>query len=273
MSLSEQQPIFSQGNDSRTNHYPTLLKVKKNTKLKQSLTRRSSRMGSSTGSSGKDMKRQLGNLRVTLDEQKTQLKTWRDATRKAISLLTDMAIAARLGKRTRPMANTFMNFYDKKFKPVLRHNYSVSPTGKQKNGAHKSRNEAIAQRDRSMQIAKIQDRGIQDLGSCKELGLANALRSTAVKTDEQHLDRNVINLTGNTNGERTRACTHRSDPGVVQKGGDVVPPPQESVDNSSSLFDYKLDNLYNDLIDDFDPYLEYGKGYQNKTAFKDAFYG
>ena len=53
----------------------------------------------------------------------------------------------------------------------------------------------------------------------------------------------------------------------------VVPPPQESMDNSPSLFDCRLDNPYNDLIDDFDPYLEYGEGYQNKTAFKDAFYG
>ena len=53
----------------------------------------------------------------------------------------------------------------------------------------------------------------------------------------------------------------------------VVPPPQESMDYDSSLFDYGLDNLYNDLIDYFDPYLEYGEGYQNRTAFKDAFYG
>ena len=52
----------------------------------------------------------------------------------------------------------------------------------------------------------------------------------------------------------------------------VMPPPQESMDNGPSLFNYGLDNLYNDLIDDFDPYLEYGKGYQNKMAFKDAFY-
>ena len=49
-------------------------------------------------------------------------------------------------------------------------------------------------------------------------------------------------------------------------------PPQESVNNGSSLFDYGLDDPYNDLIDDFDPYLEYGKRYQNRTAFKDAFY-
>ena len=41
----------------------------------------------------------------------------------------------------------------------------------------------------------------------------------------------------------------------------MVPSPQESVDNGPSLFDYGLDNLYNDLIDDFDPYLEYGRGY------------
>ena len=51
-----------------------------------------------------------------------------------------------------------------------------------------------------------------------------------------------------------------------------MPPPQESMDNSQSLFNYGLDNLYNDLIDDFNPYLEYGKGYQNRTAFEDAFY-
>ena len=52
----------------------------------------------------------------------------------------------------------------------------------------------------------------------------------------------------------------------------VVPPPQESVDNNPSLFDYGLDNPHNDLIDDFDSYLEYGEGYQNRTAFEDAFY-
>ena len=52
----------------------------------------------------------------------------------------------------------------------------------------------------------------------------------------------------------------------------VVLPPQESMNNGPSLFDYKLDNPYNDLIDDFDLYLEYGEGYQNRTAFEDAFY-
>ena len=52
----------------------------------------------------------------------------------------------------------------------------------------------------------------------------------------------------------------------------VVQPPQESIDNGPSLFDYKLDNPYNDLINNFDSYLEYGEGYQNKTAFEDAFY-
>ena len=52
-----------------------------------------------------------------------------------------------------------------------------------------------------------------------------------------------------------------------------MPQPQESMDNDPSLFDYGLDDPYNDLIDDFDPYLEYGKGYQNKMAFEDAFYG
>ena len=124
-----------------------------------------------------------------------------------------------------------------------------------------------------MQTARVQDRGTQDLGLCGELGLANALRLAAVETDEQHLNMNVIDLTGNKNGERTGVRTHGSDLGVVQEGGDVVLSPQESMNNSPSLFDYRLNNLYNDLIDDFDPYLEYGKGYQNRMAFEDAFYG
>ena len=124
-----------------------------------------------------------------------------------------------------------------------------------------------------MQTARVQDGRIQDLRLCGELGLANALRPTAVKTDEQHLDKNVIDLTGNTDRERTEARTHGSDPGVAQEESDVWPPPQESMDNGPSLFDYELNDLYNDLIDDFDPYLEYDEGYQNKTAFEDAFYG
>ena len=66
--------------------------------------------------------------------------------------------------------------------------------------------------------------------------------------------------------------THGSDPGVVQEEGDVVPPPQESMNNSPSLFDYGLDDPYDDFIDDFDPYLEYGEGYWNRTAFENAFY-
>ena len=57
------------------------------------------------------------------------------------------------------------------------------------------------------------------------------------------------------------------------RGNNVVPPPQESVDNSSSLFAYGLDDPYNDLIDDFNPYLEYDEGYQNRMPFKNAFYG
>ena len=170
----------------------------------------------------------------------------------AISLLTDMAMAAKLGEKTRPMADAFMNFYDKKFRPLLQN--------------------VPAQRYRSTQMARVQDGGIQDLGLCGELGLANALRPMAVKTDKQHLDRDVIDLSGNKDEKRTGLRTHRSDPGVVQEGGDVVPPPQGSMDDSLSLFDYGLDNPYNDLIDDFDPYLEYGEGYQNRTAFEDAFY-
>ena len=177
MSLSGQQLTFSQGNNSRMSHCPTSLKVKKNIKSKQSLTRRSSGTGFSTGSSGRDMRRQLGNLQVTSDEKETQSKTLSDATWKAISLLTDMAMAAKLGGRTRPMANAFMNFYDEKFRPVLQN--------------------IPAQRDRSTQTARIQDGEIQDLGSCGELGLANALRPTAVKMDKRHLDRDIIDLTNN----------------------------------------------------------------------------
>ena len=97
-------------------------------------------MGSSTGSSGRDMRRQLGNLQVTSDKQETQSKTLNNATWEAISLLTDMAMAAKLGGKTKPMANAFMNFYNKKFKPVLRN--------------------IPAQRDRSTQAARIQDGGI-----------------------------------------------------------------------------------------------------------------
>ena len=252
MSLSGQQPTLSQGNNSRTSHHPTSLKVRKNTKLKQSLTRRSSGTESSTGPSERDMRRQLGNLQIILDKQEMQSKTLSNVTWEAISLLTDMAMTAKLGRKTRPMAYAFMNFYDKKFNLVLRN--------------------VPAQRDRSMQTVRVQDRRIQDLRPCKELGLANALKPTAMEMDEQHLDRDVIDLTGNTDEEHTRARTHGSDPRVVQEGGDVMPPPQKSVNNGPSLFNYGLDNPYNDLIDDFDPYLEYGKGYQNRTAFKDAFY-
>ena len=60
---------------------------------------------------------------------------------------------------------------------------------------------------------------------------------------------------------------------IFHQGSCVVPPPQESMDNGPSLFDYGLNDPYNDLIDDFDPYLKYGKGYQNRMAFEDAFYG
>ena len=128
-----------------------------------------------------------------------------------------MAMAAKIGGKTRPMANVFMNFYDKKFKLILQN--------------------IPAQRDRSTQTARVQDGEIQDLGLCGKLGLANALRLAAVETDEQHLDRNVIDRTSNKDGERTGVRTHRSDPGEVQEGGNVVPPSQESMDNSLSLFD------------------------------------
>ena len=141
------------------------------------------------------MRRQLDNLQVILDKQKTQSKTLSNATWEAISLLTDMAMAAKLGGKTRPMADAFMNFYDEKFKLVLR---NIS-----------------AQKDRSTQMARVQDKRIQDLGLCGELGLANALKPTAVKTDEQHLDRDVIDLTSNKEGERIGARTHKSDTGVV----------------------------------------------------------
>ena len=81
------------------------------------------------------------------------------------------------------MADAFMNFYNEKFKPVLRN--------------------IPAQRDRSTQTNRVQDGEIQDLGSCGELGLANALRPMAVETDEQHLHKDVIDLTGDKDGERT----------------------------------------------------------------------
>ena len=45
------------------------------------------------------------------------------------------------------------------------------------------------------------------------------------------------------------------------------------MDNSPNLFDYRLDDPYDDFIDDFDLYLEYGERYQNRTVFEDAFYG
>ena len=93
------------------------------------------------------------------------------------------------------MADTFINSYDKKFKLVLRN--------------------VPAQRNRSTQTARVQDGKIQDLGSCGELGLANALKLMTVETDEQHLDRDVIDLTANMDGERTGARTHKSDPRVI----------------------------------------------------------
>ena len=100
------------------------------------------------------MRRQLGNLQVTLDEQKTQSKTLSDATWETISFLTDMAMAAKLGGRTRPMANAFLNFNDEKFKPILRN--------------------IPAQRDRSTQTARVQDGGIQDPAIRKESALEYA---------------------------------------------------------------------------------------------------
>ena len=33
------------------------------------------------------------------------------------------------------------------------------------------------------------------------------------------------------------------------------------MNNGPNLFDYELDNPYNDFIDDFDPYLEYDERY------------
>ena len=93
------------------------------------------------------------------------------------------------------MADAFMNFYNKKFKPVLQN--------------------IPAQSDRSTQTDRVQDGEIQDLGLCGELGLANALRPTAVEMDKQHLHRDVIDFTGDKDVERTGVRTHGSDPGVV----------------------------------------------------------
>ena len=81
------------------------------------------------------MRRQLGNLQITSDKQETQLKTLSNATWETISFLIDMAMTVKLGGRTRPMADAFINFYDKKFKLVLQN--------------------VPAQRDRSMQTARV----------------------------------------------------------------------------------------------------------------------
>ena len=43
------------------------------------------------------------------------------------------------------------------------------------------------------------------------------------------------------------------------------------MNNGLIFFNYGLDNSYNDLIDDFDPYLECSERYMNRMAFKDAF--
>ena len=73
--------------------------------------------------------------------------------------------------------------------------------------------------------------------------------------------------------KETRKCYNCEKVGHLAKNcRSVVLPPQESMDNGPSLFDYGLDNPYNDLIYNFDPYLEYGEGYQNRTAFEDALY-
>ena len=58
-----------------------------------------------------------------------------DATWEAISLLTNMVMAAKLGQRMRLMANAFMNFHDEKFRLV--------------------RQNVPAQKDRSTQTARI----------------------------------------------------------------------------------------------------------------------
>ena len=101
-----------------------------------------------------------------------------------------------------------------------------------------------------------------------ELGLGDALRPTAVETDERCLDRSVIDLTSGTegvSGERTKT-PYKNNSGEVQERRDVVLPLRESMDKGPSLSDY-------DPYDDgFELFLEYGKGYGNRTAFKNAFY-
>ena len=96
------------------------------------------------------MRKQLRNLPVTSDKQETQSKTLNDITWGTISFVTDIAMTAKLGGKTRPKANTFMNFYDKKFKPVLRN--------------------IPAQRDRSMQTARVQDEGSRTWGCAGSWG-------------------------------------------------------------------------------------------------------
>ena len=95
-----------------------------------------------------------------------------------------------------------------------------------------------------------------------------------METDKQHLERDVIDLTGNKDGERTRVRTQGNNPEVVQEEGDVLLPSQERVDNCSSLFDYGLDNPYIDLIDDLTHTRSMAKdtrtGRHSKMPFTDS---
>ena len=109
-----------------------------------------------------------------------------------------------------------------------------------------------------MQTTGKQYKGIQDLGLCGELGLENALRLTAVKTNKQCLERDFIDFTSKTKGmggKRMKA-PHESNSRKVQEWNNMMLPPQESMNNSQDLVDY---NFYYDYNDRFYLYLKYDK--------------
>ena len=119
---------------------------------------------------------------------------------------------------------------------------------------------ALTKKDKILFVITSMDRKIQELWNCYE---KNHDIHTLKWDDFTTFLKDILEMPIHCN--QTIATRY--------KKAHVVPPPQESMDNGPSLFDYGLDNSYNDLIDDFDPYLEYGEGYQNRTAFEDAFYG
>ena len=93
-----------------------------------------------------------------------------------------------------------------------------------------------------------------------------------MEIDEQCLNSSIIDLTNRTEGISKKYTTtpYRSDLKEVQNEDNVVLPSQESMNNGFNLFDY---NSYDNYDNRFNRHLEYGKGYENRIAFKDGFYG